>query len=553
MGNLIKRIWGFAAALALICVAAGAMADMTISTIADWEAFAAQAQGGETFAGETITLANDLNFGGAYIFAAKDGTTTADLRIPNFAGTFNGQGHKLYNMKYSAENTSGVRATIFSGTLTGTLKNLRVEDVTAYFDLSGTQDARFAPVANTVSGYLENVHTKNISAESVGNSTAIWFTGMFVYAKKGALIAKDCSVTNFDVDAVHTYIIGGFTGVITPNNKFENCDIINAKFTVNRIGDVFGGFAGQTQSGGSNATFTNCDVKNLQVDAKDIAEGVNVGGFISSIGGAAKFNDCAVTGSISVEKGTEKSAVGGFVGDLGWNQIYGPNRDHKFVGCSADVNVTTVNANAGGFVGNSTVAGHPYRYMPTYFIGCTASGDVTSANASAGGFVGVGDRGVYEGCTASGDVKGKIAGGFWGSMYPKSAEPTGPDHPDKKENQKTKIVDSGASGKVNGSEYAAGLVGYIDNVYGDNDDGYATPVVLLNVDPSDNVSGPHKDAVYNPIDDKPKIELSLAVPPKNVISSLPQTGDASNMALFAALLSISAVGLAILKRKENAA
>ena len=463
-----------------------------ISNVEELLAFAQAVNAGNTFKGETVKLTADLDFnGGAWLEIDENGTVVTDFRIPNFAGTFDGQDHVIKNFKFTVSKSGDHRAMMFSGTLTGIVKNLKVENVTATI-AGGT--TRVAAVANTISATsatnarLDNVHVKNFTVNCDNLTTdQTWFGALSVYTNGGNLAIKDCSVTDFTLNANSVYMGSAVSSCITPNNDFVNVTVTNFTANIDTVNGVFGGFAGQTQSGGTNASFTNCHVIGLDVDIKEIT-GDNVGGFMSTIGAATQFYNCSTQGTIDVTEDTlTTKSVGGFIGDHGWNGMYGADRQHEFENCVADVDITAVSANVGGFIGNSTIAGHPERHIPAYFVGCEAKGDVKTTNGAAGGFVGQGDRGLFTDCSASGNVTGNIAGGFWGYIYPKTkAEAMGSTHKDPL--SKSILLDGCvATGTVEGTAYEAGLIGFMKDVYvnANNELGYATPVILSGNTPND--------------------------------------------------------------------
>ena len=478
-----------------------------ITNIDDLKWFSDDVNGGNNYSGKYVALTADIDFAGAnWLEIAEDGTVVTDYRIPNFAGTFDGGDHTIKNFNYVVKQSGNHRVMMFSGTLTGVVKDLKVEKVTAII-AGGT--TRVAAVANTISATsaeqarLDNVHVEDFTINCNNLTTdQTWFGGLALYTNGGNLAIEDCSVTNFTLNANGAYMSSAFSCVITPNNDFVNTTVTNFTANVDTVSGVFGGFAGQTQSGGSNASFTNCTVTGLDFNIKHIAASAdNIGGFMATIGAATQFYNCAVSGTIDITEDTlTTKSVGGFIGDHGWNGMYGSDRQHEFKNCVTDVDITAVSANVGGFIGNSTIAGYPERHIPAYFAECEAKGDVKTTNGAAGGFVGIGDRGLFTNCAASGNVTGNIAGGFWGEIYPKTkAEAMGSTHSDP-ESKSIVLRGNTATGTVEGTEYEAGLIGFMKDIYVNNDStiGYATPVILDSNSPSDYNRYEYPDGVDGP-------------------------------------------------------
>ena len=82
--------------------------------------------------------------------------------------------------------------------------------------------------------------------------------------------------------------------------------------------------------------------------------------------------------------------------------------------CSADVDITTKYASAGGFVGSGTNYEGLNRNIT--LTNCKASGTVTlveGGTANIGGFAGQTDRGIYINCSAAQDpFIGKVLDGY---------------------------------------------------------------------------------------------------------------------------------------------
>ncbi len=470
----------------------------TIASVEDFIAFAKASQGGESFSGKTIKLTADIDFEGAnYLEIAEDGTVVTDYRIPKFGGTFDGDGHTIKNFNFVVKDCGKHSIMMFSqDNMWAYIRNLNIENVTVNVaDISG--QTRITALANLVNAggmtdaAIKNVHVKNFKIVSNNTTSGDLRIGVLAYFVQGSqLIAKDCSIDGFEVDVNEALLVGGAVAVVKSKCDFENVDVKNAVFNIDNFGSsgVIGGFVGQTQDKGTGTTFTDCDV---EVEMTLGSAESLIGGFVGSIGSVSQFYNCTTKGSITVKTGEGAPAsIGGFSGDLGWNGMYEPNVQHEFNNCVADVDITAVNANVGGFIGASTVTGYPKRYMPTYFNGCEAKGDVKTVTGAAGGFVGTGDRGIFNDCSASGDVEGRIAGGFWGEIYPKAeAESTGGWSYDNKvvthtdPNSKSIVLEGATvTGTVTGTEYEAGLIGFMKDIYVNADDtlGYATPIVMTN-------------------------------------------------------------------------
>ena len=267
------------------------------------------------------------------------------------------------------------------------------------------------------------------------------------------------SITNCTVDHVnitsdgYLMYVGGFAGISNRSTAFENCEVatfvLSNEGSDGNVGNI-GGFLGETQNGTwTPVTLTNCHVRDLTMTLSGVGDpsgdSNSAAGFLGATAEKTVVENCSVTGTITST--AEDVPIGGFLGDLGWNNVKA-----VLTGCTANVDIETVGV-AGGFVASSGVV-KLYRSSRDTGIeatDCIATGNVTSTGGAAGGFVGEGYRGTYVNCEASGSVSGVTAGGFWGEVIPNPKTSVADD---------LTITDCTASPIVLGSEYAAGFIGY---------------------------------------------------------------------------------------------
>lgn len=424
-----------------------------ILTNEDLLAFAAKVNGGDNFAGKTVELMTDLNLNGM--------TWTP---LASFKGEFDGNGHTISNFHIDA-SANNARVGFFNIIESG--DGERVHDLTLKNITATVGNGRFGTLANSIQGIVNRVTIQNVTVTTTHKDA--WVGGL------GAFFSwpwvNDCNVENLTVNAQKgAALIGGFTCILQKNSNmvFNNNHVKG--FTV-RVSDTdgdcgVGGFVVQTQRGWEYPKITNSSVTGIDITASGT---VDVGGFIAWLGAHTTLEDCHTQGKIDVT-GVTSGYAGGFLGNLGWNCDLG-QKGHKIIGCSADVNVTTKTVPAGGFVGSATNANNQSMYAD--FTSCTSSGNViciSGGNAPVGGFAGVADRGHYTNCSASGNVSGTVAGGFIGKVKDTTVQydsryPLGTR---KDENGQslaaTDIELNGCtvSGTVMGSQYAGGMIGFVD-------------------------------------------------------------------------------------------
>jgi len=381
--------------------------DRKIENKDDLLMFAAMANAGNNFSGETIELLADINL---------EGMTWTP--IESFAGNFVGNNKTISNFHIDATASNAGFFNVIAGS--NGLEDVKVKDL-ILSDVTATVGAyRFGTLANSVQGVVHNVTVKNVTVETT--HTSAWVGGMCAFMSWPWM--TNCTVENLVVDATAgADLIGGFSCILqkNANHVFDNLDVNGFKVTIHDEDDSgcgVGGFVAQTQRGWENPKVINSDITGINVVASGL---VDVGGFIAWPGAHTIAENCTTQGMIDVTGVTSEDCfAGGFFGNLGWNADLG-QMGHKVTDCTADVEIITKMADAGGFVGSATNSNDNSMYAE--FYNCSASGDITAiagGNADVGGFAGDADRGVYEGCSASGAVATNgtgYAGQFIGAFY----------------------------------------------------------------------------------------------------------------------------------------
>ena len=357
---------------------------------------------GETFKDKKITLTDNIDLG-----------NEKWVPIKSFEGEFDGNGKTISGLRLDSTEGDNPHGGLFNDVKAGSkIYDLKIDGVEATVG----ENVRFGVLGNYIRGEVENIEIKNVKATST-HPTA-WVGGMCAFMSWPAI--KDCTVENMEVNAPNgATFIAGFSPIMQKNADFtfENCNVKNFKVNVtgtSKDGCGVGGFVGQTQRGWEQPKMLNCHVTGIDITA---AGNVDIGGFMPWPGGHTIAENCSASGKIDATGVNETCRVGGFFGNLGWNCDLG-QMGHNITNCTADVDIVTKNAPAGGFVGTATNINGNSMYAT--FNGCKALGDVIcveGGTASIGGFAGVADRGYYENCSASGTVSGgAVNGGFIGTV-----------------------------------------------------------------------------------------------------------------------------------------
>ncbi len=357
---------------------------------------------GETFKDKKLTLTDNINLNNQKWSSIKA-----------FEGEFDGNGKTISGLKLDSTEGEKPRAGLFNGVEAGSkIHDLKIDGVEATVGKNG----RVGVLGNYISGEVENIEIRNVKATAT-DPTA-WVGGLCAFMSWPAV--KNCTVENMEVSAPEgAAFIAGFSPIMQKNANFtfENCNVKNFKVNVtdnSADGCGVGGFVGQTQRGWEQPKMVNCHVTGIDITATG---NVQIGGFMPWPGGHTIAENCSVSGKIDATNVSVAGYAGGFFGNLGWNCDLG-HMGHEITNCTADVDILTKDAPAGGFVGTATNSNNSSMYAT--FKGCKALGDVTcveGGTASIGGFAGVADRGYYESCSASGAVSGgAVNGGFIGTV-----------------------------------------------------------------------------------------------------------------------------------------
>lgn len=271
--------------------------EYVITTAEQLADFAKQVNAGETFAGKTIKLGQNIDLNNA------EWTPIGTSDKP-FKGIFDGQDHTIANLKISGYNSN---VGLFGYTTEGEIKNVHVHNASVSGRLNvgvvaGTPyTSKYTNIKVTglvkVNGmaYVGGVGGKNayadwtnitvnvkdgsyVKANSVENGTAYrtYVGGVIGFMGEGG--HKVSNVTsNIDVYG-STCDVGGITGIAHYGNTFENvtCTGDVTITNANEVGDAeeLGGIAGVWHNGGSNVTLNNC-VFTGKLSA-NITEGVNL-------------------------------------------------------------------------------------------------------------------------------------------------------------------------------------------------------------------------------------------------------------------------------------
>ena len=194
-----------------------------------------------SFEGKTIYLDNDLDLSGIQWTPIGNG----DNFIRHFAGTFDGQHHKIMNLYHHYTGDELVRNGLF-GVVSdgGTLKNLLVIDA----DIASNDGSLLAGIlADWVNGgTVENCYTSGKIENNVGDKMVGGLVGQCTWSTQVKGCASDATVISTESDEDHVDTVGGLIGQW--ENSADSSSITDCWFggsvSCNNIYSAVGGILG---------------------------------------------------------------------------------------------------------------------------------------------------------------------------------------------------------------------------------------------------------------------------------------------------------------------
>lgn len=308
-----------------------------IKTVNDLESFAAIVNGGNSYSGKTVTLANDLDLSEIYSSTSGKSWTPIGVEatggLKSFAGTFDGQNHTVSGL-YINDN-DGVTLGLF-GDVSGEVKNLTVTGT-----INGS--SVIGGIAASCNGTITNCHSNVV-----------------ITAQREA---------------------GGIVGTLANGGVVSDSDN-KGNVTISNKETYAGGIAGHNIDGIVRSCNNSGKIEN------------SLDGFRNKLGGIVGFLDNGVIeGSTNTGEIVSNATVASYTGDRSHNYVGG------IVGYSSYGTIT--NSGNSGSVHNAVdYAGGIVGYLQSgdTVSGCTNNGNV-SAETYAGGIVGFNRNSIVESCT----------------------------------------------------------------------------------------------------------------------------------------------------------
>ena len=271
----------------------------------------------DSFAGNTIKLASDINLNNLAWTPVGNWDNT-------FEGTFDGQGHTIYNLYINDAEGEGVG--FFGVVQNATIKGVTIEnvDISAYSMVAGLIGAAYpASISDChVTGDVEIVaewaYVAGIAGycyygtQVDGCSVIAADTGLIQSVTRNAvggitawLLEGNHNVTNCDVKNLNLIgwtNVGGITGFVHYNNTIDNCSVKNVNLIKTRadgcpgIGLIAGGYS---YSAANAITLTNNTVDNVSMSGTHIAYSPYNELYGSEYGGITSANFVLVDNTVS--------------------------------------------------------------------------------------------------------------------------------------------------------------------------------------------------------------------------------------------------------------
>lgn len=194
-----------------------------------------------SFEGKTIYLDNDLNLSGSQWTPIGNG----DNFVRHFAGTFDGQHHKIMNLYHHYTGDELVRNGLF-GVVSdgGTLKNLLVIDA----DIASNDGSLLAGIlADWVNGgTVENCYTSGKIENNVGDKMVGGLIGQCTWSTQVKGCGSDATVVSTESDEDHVDTVGGLIGQwenSTDSSSITDCwfgGSVSCKNIYSAVGGILG-------------------------------------------------------------------------------------------------------------------------------------------------------------------------------------------------------------------------------------------------------------------------------------------------------------------------
>ncbi|MGN0293710.1 MAG: hypothetical protein ACI4D3_06880 [Lachnospiraceae bacterium] len=276
--------------------------EFIITTAAQLAGLALLVEDGESFAGKTVKLGNDISLanpdgsGGKRYWDGIGAPSSSDSSVKAFAGVFDGQGYRITDL-------SGNKNALFAYAYGESEEDKAViRNVSVYGVVKGQ-----CACGTVYDG--KNLDISNCDSYCALEGTGSYSAGIIGYARAGVTVT-DC--TNYG-NISSAGKIGGIAGETASTAVITNClnkgDIACLSTDGNNVGGIIGSLNGKISVCANYGNIT--------------AWGRNIGGIAGqSVSSSSEITDCYNVGTVTYDEGSNQyDCVGGIIGFASYYKV----------------------------------------------------------------------------------------------------------------------------------------------------------------------------------------------------------------------------------------
>jgi len=366
--------------------------------------FAKAVNAGNTYEGYVVRLCTDIDLKG--VEWTPIGNWDGSVQ---FMGEFDGNEKTIKNLTVDDTDVS-VEGNCYVGFFANTAQGSNIYDLS--FEKVNIVNTKTSGYVGTLAGRcrssLKNIYLSDINiiasttcevGGAVGSTASAGFCWDNVDANNVTITKKNTGSGSYGVGG----LLGWMSGCSDPYKKvntYENCDVTNVTIT-NENSSWSGGMWGGHSRSAAFMYVKNCTVTNVTISSTAVGSADNnrLGGFCAFVGvSGGLIENCSVT------SGTISGNDGFSAGFTPWSYAWGQD---TFKNCTVtNVDVTCTTGVACGFVAVSGAGAQTTRCIDCSVVGGTVTGRIASGFAGKDSHGNSGGAYILEGCTSSAKVNG---------------------------------------------------------------------------------------------------------------------------------------------------
>ena len=287
----------------------------------DLEDFRDNVNNGNSYSGTTIYLENDITL-------SSSNWDTIGVGYAPFSGTFDGQGHKISNLRfvYHGDTETDQWTIGLFGYISGaTIRNLWLDNYDIWLGQEGTYNSGTHQWSNWKdnNSYSTSDYVGGLVGECAGSCTI------------SNVLATNGNVTAVDLGAYGGQNAGGLVGWATGSLRLNNVEVrCNVKAVADEWGDqvTAGGMVGRGSVSATNCFFRGSIATGAE-DNDTVAKASVIGGILALVDGSRSFTRCAASIS-SYNIGSDLGDLGFIVEGMATNTYEGYQQNNAICGGS---------------------------------------------------------------------------------------------------------------------------------------------------------------------------------------------------------------------------